>query len=298
MEPLFDHFAKTSKRIPNRKDGNANGSTSSRSHILWYLSSRAAPRYELHNNKQFYPIFLSASFSRFDRLPFPALIFVRKTFFFCLFHVEGELWLIYKFPSFFFCLFNKAQESFFWRSLCASSLSAEEIKDNKLYRIGIKMKILLYNKFCSACKCVYASVCLGMFFVQGTSEWVGKEKTDGTKLKKWNTLGKVLAFRLRNKNASWRNGRVRWKQQKKRRSEEENASEIYDQIKFLTKIIALLYVHTSPEFSFFHSFSNTFPPKGEKKKRKILLDAFFKLPFCWVHIFCRCCFFGWEIYST
>lgn len=119
----------------------------------------------------FYPIFLSASFSRFDRLPFPALIFVRKTFFFCLFHVEGELWLIYKFPSFFFCLFNKAQESFFCLSLCASSLSAEEIKDNKLYRIGIKMKILLYNKFHFAWKCVYVSVCLGMFFREQVSEW-------------------------------------------------------------------------------------------------------------------------------
>lgn len=65
-------------------------------------------------------------------------------------------------PIFLFCLFNKAQESFS-AFPCARLLSAEEIKDNKLYRIGIKMKILLYNKFHFACECVHVVCAWGCF---------------------------------------------------------------------------------------------------------------------------------------
>lgn len=112
--------------------------------------------------------------------------------------------------SFFACL-TRHKKVFFRLSLCVSSLSAKEIKDNKLYRIGIKMKIL-YNKFCSACKCVYVSVFGDVF--QGTSE-----KTDGTKLKKWNTLGKfsLLSKKHERKLEKWASEMKAAEERKERR---------------------------------------------------------------------------------
>lgn len=89
---------------------------------------------------------------RFDRLPFPALESCekKKHFLFCLFHVEGELWLIYKFPSFFLLVLQGEAR----KVSLFSALFAEEIKDNKLYRIGIKMKILLHNIYFGLRVCV------------------------------------------------------------------------------------------------------------------------------------------------
>src|SRR5690349_20917636 len=72
------------------------------------------------------------------------------------------------------------------------------------------------------------------------------------------------------------------KERRKLRREQENASEIYDQIKFLTKIIALLYIHTSLEFSFFRNFL------GEifLHERKFFSSSGFSS--CSEHFFCCC----------
>lgn len=100
------------------------------------------------------------------------------------------------------------------------------------------------------------------------SVW-GEQVSGGTESKtdRWNRIKNIkhpqFAVSIEKEEHKFERRREGKESEKKK----ENASEIYDQIKFLTKIIALLYIHTSLEFSFFHNSSGTFPPK------KILLVA-------------------------
>lgn len=86
-----------------------------------------------------------------------------------------------------FCLFYKARHRkvslFFGALLC----SAEEIKDNKLYRIGIKMKKSYYTIYL-ICVCMSVGVCMCVCAsVFARKEQVRKKETDGIKLKKEKT---------------------------------------------------------------------------------------------------------------
>lgn len=83
--------------------------------VIWKKAIKNVVRmlHNLQTPHQPYP-FAFLLLPNFDRLPFPALVFCAKNiFFFCLFHVKGELWLMYKFPSFFLLVLQgKAQKSF------------------------------------------------------------------------------------------------------------------------------------------------------------------------------------------
>jgi hypothetical protein len=115
-------------------------------------------RYEIHDNKSNLFPFFAFSHPHFDRLPFSALIFVRKTFsFFVYFMLRVSYDLYTQVSIFLFCLFYKTRRkekvSLFFSFLC----SVEEIKNNKLFWIGKKWKkILLYNIF--HFECVYVCV--------------------------------------------------------------------------------------------------------------------------------------------
>lgn len=127
----------------------------------------------------------------FDRLPFSALIFVRKTFsfFFVYFMLRVSYDLYTQVSIFFLTCFTRRNKK--KKFLFLSDALVEEIKNNKLYRIGIKMKKNLIIQYISFYVCVF--VC-----TQGASEKKKerKGKTDGMKLKKKKKTPSLIYFYL------------------------------------------------------------------------------------------------------
>jgi hypothetical protein len=116
----------------------------------------------------------------FDRLPFSALIFVRKTFSFFVYFMLRVSYDLYTQVSIFFlaCFTRRNEENEEKFRFFPFRCSVEEIKNNKLYRIGIKMKKSYYTIYFILNVCVF--VC-----TQEESEKKGAKRKD-----RWNKIKK------------------------------------------------------------------------------------------------------------
>lgn len=159
---------------------------------------------------------------------------------------------------------RKRKESF--RIFSKRFFAVEEIKDNKLYRIGIKMKILLYNIF-------HSGVCMC-----GRSKWEDRIKL---KAEKHPLSGK-------NKNTSWsdtREMKVRRKAKRKKLRRRKTPRRFMIKLNFWQKLLLYcIYIHLL-SFLFSTVSRVLFPPK------KILssFSPFFSLG---SHFFLLLAFFG------